>query len=162
MSSTAKEIMDKLSVGALKVKRSLAFEIGLNNAIILQTIRDLEKADNVVTLEMLQDELMFFGIKTFNTSLKKLETSLYITIEYLNASDKMNILLKKDLKGLGIGNKRCPICNCKTLTLHEHHYPIQKCDGGTETIAICPTCHYEYHHLSVTRIIKCVVTKEGE
>ena len=31
--------------------------------------------------------------------------------------------------------------------LHEHHYPITKNNGGTQTVGICATCHYEFHYM---------------
>lgn len=43
--------------------------------------------------------------------------------------------------------KVCEWCNKKTLVIHEHHFPIEKRMGGTETVKICPTCHAEYHLL---------------
>lgn len=47
----------------------------------------------------------------------------------------------------GIGTKQCSWCKCTTVVLHEHHYPISKKDGGTETVSICPNCHYEFYYL---------------
>lgn len=41
----------------------------------------------------------------------------------------------------------CAWCGGKTFALQEHHYPIPKHKGGTETVLICPNCHYEYHAL---------------
>ena len=47
----------------------------------------------------------------------------------------------------GIGVESCEWCKCKTIILHEHHFPIPKKDGGNETVKICPNCHYEFHYL---------------
>lgn len=41
----------------------------------------------------------------------------------------------------------CEWCNGTTYILQEHHHPIPKSEGGLETVKICPSCHYEYHHL---------------
>ncbi len=43
--------------------------------------------------------------------------------------------------------KTCSWCQCSTLVLHEHHFPIFKKDGGTDTVLICPNCHHEFHCL---------------
>ena len=45
------------------------------------------------------------------------------------------------------GDKVCEWCGGKTHVLHEHHYPIPRSKGGTETVSICPNCHYEFHYL---------------
>lgn len=44
------------------------------------------------------------------------------------------------------GNK-CEWCGEECYVLHEHHYPIPERLGGTETVKICPNCHYTYHSL---------------
>lgn len=63
-------------------------------------------------------------------------------------------LLKKittpqDAKKIVVNNKgngfECEWCGCKTTAIQKHHYPIPKSKGGTETVNICPNCHYEYH-----------------
>lgn len=41
----------------------------------------------------------------------------------------------------------CEWCKGETYAIHEHHHPIKKCEGGTETIKICASCHCEFHHL---------------
>lgn len=73
-----------------------------------------------------------------------------------NLVDKKLIVNKqfeyKDLKDIVIasknkGDKTCEWCGCKTTILHAHHYPIPRRLGGTETVNICPNCHYEFHDL---------------
>lgn len=39
----------------------------------------------------------------------------------------------------------CEWCGRKDLALANHHYPIHKTDGGTETVLICVVCHAIYH-----------------
>lgn len=41
----------------------------------------------------------------------------------------------------------CEWCQCETLVLNDHHYPLSKKEGGKETVKICASCHYEYHYL---------------
>ena len=45
-------------------------------------------------------------------------------------------------KGQG---KKCEWCGHTTFALQQHHFPIPKSKGGTQTVLICPNCHYEYH-----------------
>ena len=52
------------------------------------------------------------------------------------------------MSGLGFGDTVCEWCNCKTVVLHKHHYPIPKSEGGTKTVSICPNCHHEFHYFS--------------
>jgi hypothetical protein len=40
---------------------------------------------------------------------------------------------------------KCAFCDKPLVHYHEHHYPVAKCEGGTQTIRICPKCHIEYH-----------------
>ena len=42
---------------------------------------------------------------------------------------------------------QCEWCCCFTGYLHNHHYPVPRSKGGEETVAICPNCHSEFHHL---------------
>jgi hypothetical protein len=42
----------------------------------------------------------------------------------------------------------CEWCGSDTACLHDHHYPIRRSHGGTETVAICPNCHTESHQLT--------------
>lgn len=48
------------------------------------------------------------------------------------------------LKGKGVP---CEWCGDKSIVLQEHHYPVPKSAGGTETVSICPNCHYGFHYL---------------
>jgi hypothetical protein len=43
---------------------------------------------------------------------------------------------------------RCEWCRCNTAWLHAHHFPVPRAQGGTETVAICPNCHIEFHALT--------------
>lgn len=42
---------------------------------------------------------------------------------------------------------KCEWCGENSVVLQEHHYPIPKSKGGTETVNICPNCHYGFHYL---------------
>jgi len=136
------------------VDRDMMKKIGMKEAIVLQVINDISKDDKFTTHEALKNEMPFFGEKALRTILNSLEGSSYITISKLEPLEKMEMLRSKNLKGMGIGNSICPCCNCRTLTLHNHHYPVPRHLKGTETIMLCPSCHYEYHYLGVVNIIR--------
>lgn len=48
----------------------------------------------------------------------------------------------------------CEWCNGSTVVLQEHHYPVPKSQGGTETVFICPNCHSEFHQLVDTGVLR--------
>lgn len=67
---------------------------------------------------------------------------------YITVSQDENIvseLKNKKMDGFGYGDQECSWCKVKTSVLHNHHYPIPKMSGGTDTIDICPNCHHEFH-----------------
>lgn len=66
----------------------------------------------------------------------------------LSDQEILSIIQSKKAQSLPMGNGMCDWCLGTTVRLHSHHYPIKRCDGGKETVNICPNCHYEYHHLS--------------
>ena len=43
--------------------------------------------------------------------------------------------------------KKCEWCGKETWIIHEHHFPIEKSEGGKDTVKICSNCHFEYHLL---------------
>lgn len=47
----------------------------------------------------------------------------------------------------------CEWCGCKCNILNEHHYPIPKSKGGTETVKICPNCHTEFHAVEQRKFV---------
>lgn len=73
--------------------------------------------------------------------LKKLSNST-------NSTDIVNLLKNKNMHGLGVGSSICQWCGVSTSVLHKHHYPTPKSEGGTETVAVCPNCHHEFHSMS--------------
>lgn len=80
----------------------------------------------------------------------------YITI--VSSENIVEQLIAKNLRGLGYGWSVCKWCKIYTAVLHEHHYPIPRSEGGTETVGICPNCHQEFH--SSENVIKINLTEE--
>lgn len=146
-----------LEDNAIKVDRKVINKIGLKEAIIFQSIKDLQATNKIVTLQLLQETLPFLHEETIARKIKFLIANNYIKTKKLDPETKLNILKTKNLKGLGIGDYVCPCCNCRTFVLHEHHYPIPKHLGGKETILLCPNCHYEYHYLDNLQIFEDVI-----
>lgn len=66
------------------------------------------------------------------------------------AEAKRRLEAKAPQADVGFGCE-CTWCGCLTAWLHDHHYPIFKSAGGTETVAICPNCHAEFHALTRDR-----------
>ncbi len=42
----------------------------------------------------------------------------------------------------------CPWCKSPTRRTHDHHWPLTRQEGGTETVAICHPCHVDYHAIA--------------
>lgn len=59
----------------------------------------------------------------------------------------IKIIKSKTAQSMHDANRTCEWCLGSTLVLHSHHHPIQRSLGGTETVDICPNCHYEFHFL---------------
>ena len=54
---------------------------------------------------------------------------------------------KENLNDLAVNFPACAWCDCFSAKMQQHHYPIAKADGGTDTVSICPNCHSSYHAL---------------
>ena len=66
----------------------------------------------------------------------------YIRTEEKTEKDLKKITIAKSHKGL-----TCEWCKQECYILQRHHYPIPAKLGGTQTVLICPNCHYTYHAL---------------
>lgn len=150
------KIVDNSEV--ISIDKALATEVGLKASVIMGCINNLMKNnDDIITISKLVDTVPCSSEKLISSQLNKLKKAGYIAFEKFTPYEIQNILSKKHLDGRGIGDKTCPWCNGKTIVLHEHHFPVPKSLGGTDTIFICPGCHYEYHHLVTIRVVKKVI-----
>ncbi len=59
----------------------------------------------------------------------------------------LKIIQSKTPQHLPNAKKTCEWCYSSTYALHKHHYPKKRCEGGKNTVLICPNCHYEFHYL---------------
>lgn len=48
----------------------------------------------------------------------------------------------------------CVWCKEKSRSMENHHWPIGREQGGTETVRICEYCHKEYHALERSKVFK--------
>lgn len=122
---------------------NLAKEIGLNEAIILTYI----ETNGSSNISELSNKLNFFSISTIQRTLTNLEKQGLI--EDISLSDPYEI--KRKVISAEEDKNMCGWCKAKSITLHEHHFPIPRKDGGKETVKICPNCHYGYHYLESRR-----------
>lgn len=79
---------------------------------------------------------------------EKLKKLGYIKEEQLSYEDIKKIVLQEKRNA----KYTCEWCGCKCNILNEHHYPIPKSKGGTETVKICPNCHSEFHSVEQRKI----------
>lgn len=64
---------------------------------------------------------------------------------YYSQDEVVRKIKQRDFKNCVL--KTCEWCGNKVLIIHLHHFPIEKRDGGTKIVKICPNCHCEYHLL---------------
>lgn len=128
----------------------IAEKIGHKSAFLFGHILNLQKNNiPIISLDQLKIIKELSYNRGLNNALSRLIKVGLITKHQLTPEEKMEILLlKRDYNNYGIGSNECEWCGCKTMVLHQHHYPIPKKNKGTETVNICPNCHYEYHSLT--------------
>ena len=69
-----------------------------------------------------------------------------------SVKEKYESIKEKTLENKENNLFECEWCHCKTGVIHNHHYPIPKRLGGTETVSICSNCHAEFHKKENMRI----------
>ena len=88
------------------------------------------------------------GFRSAKRKIKQMAEDDIFNYSLATPKERKEIVVRnKNVKGEGAGFKTCSWCGCHTTTLHSHHYPIQKKDGGEETVDICGNCHHEYHSI---------------
>lgn len=104
---------------------------------------DVRKVDLVMS-----DSHSYYGLKGIKNHLEEL--GLIKIPQKLSPEDAKDFVIAKSHTGL-----ICDWCGRHSYVLHEHHYPIMKSDGGTDTVHICPNCHCTFH-------IVCSMEEDGE
>jgi len=77
--------------------------------------------------------------------IRRLKTKKVLFNGRYSPEDIKSRLENKAVAGLGIGSAVCEWCRIRTYTLHQHHYPTPRRNGGTQIVNICPNCHQEFH-----------------
>lgn len=119
----------------IRIDDALAVEIGLTPAITYAAILKTNTCDP----KKLQEGILCLSEITIKRSIAKLRRLGYIDKAKLTPEQAKEMVLNKEPM------YTCEWCNVKTHILHEHHYPIQKKDGGSDVVKICPNCHCAYH-----------------
>ena len=133
--------LTRVKNGELKFYPKLARIVGSRGAIVYQAICDLQENNIEATTQNIYDYIGFLSIETVKRNLIKLKQLDFITDD-MKAEEVKEMVISRECE-----NKTCEWCGRDSIVLNEHHYPIPKAEGGTETVSICPNCHYGYHYL---------------
>lgn len=143
-----------IKVKNITINEKIAMEVGVNaSAIYDYILQKVKDGRFYLDIDNIYNEMPIITKSSIRESVKRLVNTNYLKQNMLTSLEKYNILSDKKMIGLGIGNKSCEWCECKTTILHKHHYPVTKKDNGTEMVSICANCHNEYHHLSSELIV---------
>lgn len=133
---------------------------------------ELYKVDLIIPLSILRDKNLNADERIFLATYYMANKDIRETEKYMfDYTENQLRRIKKTLKELGyikpvehtpeelkqktieISNtdKVCEWCGNKSYVLQKHHFPIPAKDGGTETVNICPNCHYTFHYLQDTK-----------
>ena len=138
----------------ITIDKQLAIKVGVNaSAIFDYILQEIPEGRFFLDISNISIELPIMTKSSIRESVKRLIKVKYIKEIILTSEQKHQALSTKQMKGLGIGNRVCEWCGCKTTILHRHHYPIARKDNGTKVVNICANCHYEFHHLTSELII---------
>lgn len=129
----------------------IACVAGVKAAVILEKMKELEAKGKFVTLDNLYETIVFMTPRVIQDNCEKLRE--HNLIEYKKSSPRQ---VKALVLNADIGNmKVCEWCGGKSIVLQKHHYPVPKAKGGTETVNVCPNCHYGFHYLeNQLRVVK--------
>jgi len=138
--------MDK--VKDISFSLDFANKIGTKESVIYKYISfKLLEGRFFLDIDDISKDISIISKNCINNSINNLIEKGYIKKNILSSIEKENILSSKEMEHLGVGNKTCEWCGCKTTILNKHHHPIPKKDKGIKLVNICPNCHCEFHHL---------------
>lgn len=88
-----------------------------------------------------------FKTNSVRQSLSRLVGAGWLESKKLSG-DKVKLLLQQKTPIIhNFFHATCEWCKCTTFATQQHHYPIPKSQGGTETVSICASCHFEFHQM---------------
>jgi len=119
----------------------LKYDLDGKDGIVLSVFNDFNKLNVTELLE----HLPFFFKKrdTLQRRLKKLISRGVIESIHLTDRNVYN-----QLKQGEFSESECQFCGLSDIPLHNHHYPVRRCDGGNKTISLCPNCHTRFHYIA--------------
>ena len=127
--------------GDFKFYTRIACKVGTKGAVVYQAICDLQENNIEATTQNIHDYIGFLSSKIIQNNLIKLKKANLIS-NNMETEEIKNMVISGEYK-----NKKCEWCGDYSMVLNEHHYPIPRSEGGTETVSICPNCHYGFHYL---------------
>lgn len=140
----------------LYIYPTLAKQIGLNEALVIHRmyhiVNQYDTIDDWIILSSAewQEEFPFWSFSTIKRTLQSLKDKGLICVRRFTQNEILTTLQTKKAQSYSnhfIGASFCKWCNSEVYVLHDHHFPIPEHEGGTETVAICPNCHQDYHYL---------------
>ncbi len=119
-------------------------ELDFNEAIVLDGIKKMISYNGGFSIAMVaNNELPFYCMDTTKRCIDSLKEKEVLKKKF--TTDNYKEIKELMLSNLNNGGYKCEWCGNKTNIIHEHHYPVPKRLGGTDTVSICPNCHYEFH-----------------
>ncbi len=138
----------------IAVKECSGSEIKLLGRLIYKQITENKLWHVLATKELAQETSLCE--KNVNECIKSLEDNNWIKTRNLEDSEILSLLENKEqvqlTKSGAFPEYRCWWCKGISYVLRQHHYPIPKSEGGTDTIDICGSCHAEFHFLKTLKI----------
>lgn len=89
--------------------------------------------------------LGLYGEKAVNSALAYLSGEGLLCRHAPDPHSIQSALSSKAGQSLRFGKETCSWCGGTTFALEDHHFPVSRADGGTETVRVCANCHREYH-----------------
>jgi len=139
----------------ITINKEVAIKVGVRSAALYDYLLfKFESGRYFLDIEDIFNDMPILGSKrSIEHYIFRLVENGFLKEIVLTNLQKYKILSSKKMVGLGVGNKTCEWCGCKTTILNKHHYPLTRIEKGTKTVNICPNCHYEFHHLTTELII---------
>jgi len=128
----------------IEIEPEIATQYGVRAAVVVGLI--LQEPEGIDKSSILRS-LPFISRPSLGSVLNRLLDGAVIFAHRANPFIVQQILKSKALSTTGYGRLTCSWCDCQTLVLSNHHFPVPAKEGGMDTVEICSNCHTEYHYL---------------
>jgi hypothetical protein len=150
----------------------MKYNLTLNQKSIVESGLDIDITDSYILYclyhnygfnyflynsEFIINELPLLRIQAKDTINRRIERLVKIGLIEREKKDDLILSIIKSKEPFRIsvpGTGRCEWCFSDTISIQEHHYPIQKSKGGDQIVKICPSCHCDYHYLKMVGVLK--------